>query len=625
MLSELRKLLHKRWMILVSVLLFSIFSVSYISELFTTDNGNDFSTIREYYEDPDYFLSIYEDFPLLSDIPSAEEETVIRMKQQKYYSENIKNLIGENELKITIGLVKSDVEINSIHQTDMLYQKISNTDVPIRFHGGIEKYLSSFYPCLVGVLTAVLCCFVFFLQERKESVYLLINAAEKGHRTLYQHQISAVLTFSLLSFLLMSGIQLTVATALGIGSLNDPIQSVYGMWMFPYSLSIVGYLILHLVVSGLLLAGFDCLLILLCSLLQTEWKTLPAMALIGTGSILTYNSSVQWLRSFNLFRLFQVNGWLNTVIHLNIFGIQISRFPVICAAAVILISLAYFFGYLLIAREAYRKKKHGFTLTLQRMHTGKTVNEIIKYWMIHGGAVSVIITACFVFVSYDSLHLQLSEPEMFYRKYAEVLKGEKTEEKELYLINEEIYLSEDTTGNLNSRQLGFNMAKQQYESLSEDEVFADRLSHMWISGHDGFRTLSTAFLLLLIGISYTVSSAYACEYETGVCILQKSYAEEKHVKRIRSICALTHILLLWTIIFIPLYMKIAAVYGITDLAVKAGSIPYGLYLFLYEAIHILIAVFFTVLCSFLARKLKVRNYVLVICILILTVASVLIL
>lgn len=90
---------------------------------------------------------------------------------------------------------------------------------------------------------------------------------------------------------------------------------------------------------------------------------------------------------------------------------------------------------------------------------------------------------------------------MFYSKYAQILTGEKNPDKEEYLNQEQVYLSQDITGELYQRKLGFEMAVQQYNVLQENDIFANRLSYMWLKSHTGIKTILFFIFMMLLGVS----------------------------------------------------------------------------------------------------------------------------
>ena len=112
MFFELRKLLKNRWLLMISLLLIIVSSIMFVQTMYTSPEGNDYRIIRSFYDHPESFLETHESVPTL--YSDAETETLNRMNGQKHHSQNIKQLIRENALKMQLGIAKSNYETASI-------------------------------------------------------------------------------------------------------------------------------------------------------------------------------------------------------------------------------------------------------------------------------------------------------------------------------------------------------------------------------------------------------------------------------------------------------------------------------------------------------------------------------
>ena len=73
-----------------------------------------------------------------------------------------------------------------------------------------------------------------------------------------------------------------------------------------------------------------------------------------------------------------------------------------------------------------------------------------------------------------------------------------------------------------------------------------------------------------------------------------------------------HILFMWMICFLPVYYKVANIYGFYNLSVKASRLPYIVFLALTFSLEIGSALLYTWIIKTLANNLKIRNYLLAI-------------
>lgn len=608
MFFELMKLIHKKWLVFISVLLIVLTGVLFTSQLNVTEKGNDFRKIKEYYNDPDAFLSVYEDITFVMNESDNESEAVDRMKEQRDYSVNMKALIRETALKKKMGIAKNEYDLLSMEKSVRNFCRIQNLNVPVSFHGGMEKFLNNWYSTAVAIVIGLISCFILFVQQWKEKIMFVISATEKGKKTLFRNQCLAVILFSLVTFLLTEMMLFIISLFLGVGNINDPVQSIYGMWLFPFHLTILEYLGIYLILKILLISGMISFLILICSFFHKEWKVIICIFAVILISVMTYNHSDLYINSLNLFRIMNIQKWFCSVIYLNILSVPVNRFYLIMFLTFLQFILVISTGYLLWNRIDYSVSKTKDRSN--RMTFIFSVNEWKKYWLVHGGIVSLILTGVIQYFIINQYQFQMSQPEMFYQRYAEILRGEKNTEKDQFLVTEKEYLLSDTTGDMYQRRLGFEMAEKQYKQLSSDEKFTDRLSYYWFTGKQGKKVLYGCMILLMAGLCYTVSLNSGIEYETGVSILMKSSGNDKKVKKNKSVCMTIHLIALWIISFLPVYFKVNEVYGIQDVMVNAGKIPYAAFLMILIVIQITASAFFVFILNKLAEKIKVSNYVL---------------
>lgn len=611
MFFELHKLLKNRWLLMISLLLIIVSSIMFVQTMYISPEGNDYRIIQSFYDHPESFLESHESVSTL--YSDAETETLNRMNGQKNHSQNIKQLIRENALKMQFGIAKSNYETASIKKSLTAFCKVQNLTVPVGFYGGTEKFLSSWYSSAVAILISLLCCFILFLQEKKEPVQFLINATKNGRQNLYRNKCFATIIFVVSIFILMQLIEFSAATImLGTGYFNDPVQGLYGMWLFPFHVNILEWTILSITLKCFLLSAFTFCFILLSSLSKKEWQFFFIVGLLLLASASTYNSSNLMIRSLNPFRQIRIQEWMSSVIYLNICSIPVNRFWIILGAALCIQCIVFYCGFSFSKNAVLKTQFLNTRHPINRMKGILAWNEIKKYWIVHGGILTLLIMLCLQIPIMKNFRLQLSQPEMFYSKYAQILTGEKNPDKEEYLNLEQVYLSQDTTGELYQRKLGFEMALQQYNTLQESDIFANRLSYMWLKSRTGIRTLLFFIFMMLSGICYPVSTAYGVEQESGMTVLYNSTDKKSTVYKWKHICIFIHILFMWMICLLPVYYKVANIYGFYNLTVKAGRLPYVVFLALTFSLEIGTALLYVWIIKTLANKLKIRNYLLAI-------------
>ena len=189
------------------------------------------------------------------------------------------------------------------------------------------------------------------------------------------------------------------------------------------------------------------------------------------------------------------------------------------------------------------------------MSTSIAGNIAVQYWIIHKGLLCLIAVIVAVVIWMPKLHISKSLVDLHYQQYAQQLSGVKTEETDMYLIQQEQFLL-SSQGITEEQRLGFFKAKQQYDLLEQDSVFKDTLLLEWISGRQGLRTVAEAVLLVLAGLCFTMSMTYGKDLETGMIILQKSTCSAALIRRLQRKNMIIHAMCLWTAVCIPLYVRL---------------------------------------------------------------------
>lgn len=432
-------------------------------------------------------------------------------------------------------------------------------------------------------------------------------------KKLYRNKCLATSFFVISIFLLMQLIEFSTASImLGTGHFSDPVQGLYDMWLFPFHANILEWIILSITLKCILLSSFTFCFILLSSLSKKEWQFFFLIGLFLLVSVSTYNSSSLMIRSLNPFRQIRIQEWMSSVIYLNICSIPVNRFWIILGTALCIQCIVFYRGFSFSKNTVLKTQYINTRHSRNRMKGILAWNEIKKYWIVQGGILTLLIMLCLQVPIMKNFRLQLSQPEMFYSKYAQILTGEKNSDKEKYLEQEQVYLSQDITGELYQRKLGFEMAVQQYNVLQENDIFTNRLSYMWLKSYTGIKTILFFIFMMLLGICYPASTAYGIEQETRMVVLYNSTDKKNTVYKWKHICILVHVLFMWMICLLPVYYKVANIYGFYNLSVKAGRLPYVVFLALTFSLEIGTALLYVWIIKTLANKLKIRNYLLAI-------------
>ena len=600
---EILKLLHNRWMILCTATLILLTTGMYCSTLYISESGNDLHIIQEYYKDPQGFLSSHENMPVLE---AEEKETVSRMLQQRDYQQSISALLQENSLKLSLGLSQEKFLITSMEKAQIRYRNMQNLTVPLSFHGSAEAFLSSRYSVIVALMTGICSCMILLSYDHSQPSINLINPTLRGGKRLMLTQCGAVYVSVAAVFSVVEMTHLIISLCNGAGNLSDPIQSVYQMWLVPYHFSIGTWMMLVSVVRLLMVCGMTGFFMILVQCNPPLPIGAVLAVILSAFTVTGVNSTSLWLSSLNPLRIIGVNEWMRSYIDLNVFSIPVNRTLIIIVLSLITVLISFLLPRFVKHARLNRKTYSSFTHS-SRMSTSIAGNIAEQYWIIHKGLLCLVAVIVAVVIWMPKLHISKSLVDLHYQQYAQQLSGVKTEEKDVYLIQQEQFVlsSQDIT---EEQRLGFFKAKQQYDLLEQDGVFKDTLLLEWISGRQGLRTVAQAVMLVLSGLCFSVSMTYGKDLETGMIILQKSTCSVTQIQRLQRKNMIIHGMCLWTAVFIPVYVRMIRIFGIQGLSATYGILPCWMILILQVIAESVMIGLFMEGCRKMAERIRVSSY-----------------
>ncbi|MGM9941084.1 MAG: hypothetical protein ACI32N_03745 [Bulleidia sp.] len=606
MFFEFLKLMRNRWMVICICIMTAVTTGMFLSDLKVSEDGSNMDAIREYYQNPEQFLLTYENQDVLDE---TQSETLSRMLQQRDYQDNVEHLIQENRLRLVMGIATEEYEIRSMEKADQRYAKMSDISVPLSYHGGIETFLSGTYSVLAGILTGILSCVILLVYDRRQPVFSVVQASVNGGRKLYHRQCCAVLLSAVAVFSLSEFLFLIISLFHGAGSLSDPIQSVYQMWLIPYHISIAGWLVLVYLTRMVIVCGMTSVCVVLCHLPGNRWFKAFLLVLGVIVSWITYDSSSLWLVSLNPVHLIDVNMWMRSWVDLNVFSLPVSRYPVVIGISLCMIPPAFLSG-----RKETREmlRKASMPSHHCRMGVNLKSNRRIQYWLLQGGILSVIVVMTAVMVWNHNLRISISIPELYYQRYAEILDGTKSLEKDSFLEQEGMELMMQGSQDVYEKMLGYQKAMDQYAQMKENDVFHDTLLWEWISGREGIRTDLMGLMIVLAGLCIPVCFSYGLDSETGMERMHNSTGNTERIHHIQTRNIMVHAVILYLIVFCPVYVRAISIYGIQGLHAGIG-LPCWVWMLVQTAVNILAITGFVSVCRRLAEKVKVSVYTVLAC------------
>ena len=507
------------------------------------------------------------DYPMIPGFEapvSYESEALKRIEQAEQYQEWRKSYVGEMQLKISSGLFgeENSTSVKEMERAITIYDKLDGIEVQPINQITAEAVLSFPVPFLFALLACVSSAIILFVQERTDGMHALLKTM-KGFRKLFAQKAGTVLFVTWFTFLLLVIAQWAIASVwLGVPHLFVPIQSVYGYHTVPFTLNVLSYSLLCYGWQLFLLLAIVFFIVLVVSSMDHYGTIALCIGIFVMLSWFAGSSTVIWIDSLSIFTLYDAPFFFSHDFVLPFFGALLPQ-HIFCLLYVILIGCMCGYGayhFYCVKSFGAKERNHGL---MNRLRFGKTLAsfERQRFWK-HSAAAFVLVIATGIeiyrslsFVYYPSAEM------MSYQRYSEVLSGERSAEKEAFLIQEEERLMEvSSSGNPETvNEAGFMRAKNQYEMLADDMpyVYLDGFSYWSGITAKEYRFLSSVIAVLA---SILVFSLYcAMEDETGMVMLENAYGKQKDILicKIRNVIFFS--LLLTTGLFMPFVFRIHSI------------------------------------------------------------------
>ena len=520
------------------------------------------------------------DYPMIPGFEapvSYESEALKRIEQAEQYQEWRKSYIGEMLLKISSGLFgeENSTSVKEMKRAITIYDKLDGIEVQPVNQITAEAALSFPVPFLFALLAGFSSAIILFFQERTDGMHALLKTM-KGFRKLFAQKTGTVLFVTWFTFLLLVITQWTIASFwLGVPHLLEPIQSVFGYHTVPFTLNVLSYSLLCYGWQLLLLLTVVFFTVLVVSSMDHYGTMALCIGIFVVLGWLTGSSTMIWIDSLSIFTLYDAPYFFSHDFVLPLFGLLLPQ-NIFCLLYVILIGCMCGYGayhFYCVKSFGAKERNHGL---MNKLRFGKSLAsfERQRFWK-HSAAAFVLVIAAGIEI-YRSLSFVYypSAGMMSYLRYSEVLSGEKSAEKEAYLMQEEERLMEaSSSGNPETvNEAGFMRAKNQYEMSADDMpyVYLDGFSYWFSMTSKEYRFLSSVIAAIA---SILVFSLYcAMEDETGMVMLENAYGKQKDIRLCKIKNVLFYSLLLTTGLFMPFAFRIHSIVPFDNLLYPACSL-----------------------------------------------------
>lgn len=517
--------------------------------------------------------------PELQNKLQIQQEAVNRMEQASGYPQWIASYVAEMKSKVSSGLFGTEgSHIAELNKGIGVYERLTTVQPSPVFQGAAEVIFSWNFSSAVSVLTAVLAAMVLFYQDRHDGTIRLIRATVSFQRHLYRNKCIASVLFCASVFIVLRIAETAAAcTVLGIPSVFQPVQSVYGFYTCPYHVSVLTFFLMTSAWSILFLAGAAMLAVFAFSRFSSIIRAGIFLSACTGISFLASLSTNIWIDTASLFTLSEGTVLLNRNFYLTAGNSAFSQ-----TVSGIILLLLYIFLFYLGGRYFFRTVRTADTRkkrNLPHFRVPRTLPfiELKKLLIMNHGLVLLLLFAAIQGYRVYENRAYLPAYELTYRFYSSRLSGEKDEQKKLYLQEERKFFDDLRITDGNDPRLdlepAFQKAEMRYENLPDD------IPYVYESGYEALvsqTNISYLFISVFLGTvvcSLVGSCAAAMEYETSVHLLANTASGYGRLRKIRLMQSALFAVIAAVITFLPRFLYLAALYGMSQPAAPLCALP----------------------------------------------------
>ena len=388
------------------------------------------------------------------------------------YQENLQSRLDEAELMINspFFVLPDTFGYRSLRTLQRVYGRLSEKNIqPTAGHAlGIELATETRVTDVFIAFIALTFALGFITLPKEEGQFILLKPMKHGQGKLLAVKLGLFLFLLFLTTVLMYGTNLLIGhIQLGLGSMVRPVQSLYGFSTSRFAIDVWQYLILFIIHKFLWVSGLGCLFLCLCVCFRNTMNTCLAVAVVIGINIIFYQSTEPWILMSNFIWFSDAQWYFSGYFNLSFFGYPVDALVTGALMLCIISAVSYILAHKYFIREENMiiEKSIKQRWRIFPMHTNLMLHEGYKLFICQKGALLLI---GFLVLQIYIGSTQNYRVDSFDRHYAQILAGFPSDEKDAFLLTENIRFN-DITDRLNQyvQQLNDgNISIQTYQLLT---------------------------------------------------------------------------------------------------------------------------------------------------------------
>ncbi|MBR5178854.1 MAG: hypothetical protein IKW90_08670 [Lachnospiraceae bacterium] len=334
------------------------------------------------------------------------------------YPEFISTTVKQGKSRTAIKLFQqgfaAEVTLNSVQR----YEKLIGTEVKAGDNRGMVLFLQSHVSELLALFFMLHIVSLFF-DERKKGLVNMIRATSRGRGVLFAERIGILIFSAFTSILLLMGANLIgVVFTFGTDDLYRPLQSLPEYQKCPYSITIMEFLLILLLIKALGVFITGLFMYVLKGITNGFlFYILMGGMIVGEilcGALISSVASVNFLKYINLYTVIKTDDFFTGCVYLNISDSAVDGVFVTCVVFAAFLVILGVLGFIIHGKRYVAGTKFGerFGAVIARLREKIAFQHTLFGWecyklYIRQGAV-IILIACI------GIHIQQSGKYGYY-------------------------------------------------------------------------------------------------------------------------------------------------------------------------------------------------------------------
>lgn len=497
-------------------------------------------------------------------------------------------------------------------KTAEVYQLLYTVEVTPGDSSAVTMALEGHTTTVLLLFSMVLIVLNLTMAEREGGLLLLVKPTVNGRLGMITGKIWTLILSLLVMTLAFYSTNLAITGHFfGFGHLHRSIQSLEGYMTSPWMISVGQYIGMYLVAKYLGIMTVGAMFFLICIAVKNRIFACVIGAAIMMVELalyigIPYHSWLSILRQMNLAALLNTTEFFSDYLCLNIFGFPVGIAGCSLSACVLVSGSSFFLSCQCWCREetaesikSRKRTERGFGISTSLMR-----HEMYKLLVTCKGGGLLVFLILVQIISYSDMKAYGTEAEVWYQQYAEILRGDYSEEKARYL--EEVKASFEAVGEQqqelyaqaergeisyeyasfmasriainNSQEEGFYRAKHQYDYLNTQTEKGKTVQFVSTTGYDYLLDDTTSDVLdgakLCFVLAVCFSVYFTMEDNSGMIqLILPSPAGKRKVIRYKLLASCGYLLLVWAAAFLPRLWGSLSIYPVIDGNYSAVSLP----------------------------------------------------